>query len=254
MDEQTSAQNILKVFTKTLLPVEFRDVIVTKKVKIGTHFVRITFRGKALKQFTSPSFDDHVKIIFTDDKNKLVRRNYTPRSFNQVVGEVVIDFAIHSSGEASNWAKNVLLGDRATMAGPRLSVSITDDTKNQVLIGDATAIPAINRRLESLSRHINVYVFLLGEPLAEYLVDTEADMRLIIENEQASMQRAITNFMLPSKDTIVWAAGEHHFMSWLKHHFQQDKQHAKSMMRIASYWRSGTGSFHQELSEHITDN
>jgi NADPH-dependent ferric siderophore reductase len=77
-----------------------------------------------------------------------VRRDFTPRHYDQAARELTVEFALHATGAA--WARQAAPGQVAVIAGPRGSMIIPMDYAWHVLAGDATALPAIRRRLEEL--------------------------------------------------------------------------------------------------------
>ncbi|RYE68597.1 MAG: siderophore-interacting protein, partial [Oxalobacteraceae bacterium] len=58
---------------------KLREVTVARINRVSPGFASITFQGEALADFTSLSFDDHVKFMFNDANGEQVRRDYTPR-------------------------------------------------------------------------------------------------------------------------------------------------------------------------------
>ncbi|HSV45569.1 MAG TPA: siderophore-interacting protein, partial [Ramlibacter sp.] len=127
-----------------------REVEVTRIERLSPGFVAITFGADALEGFTSLSFDDHLKFMTPDGAGEMVRRDYTPRRFDAARRELTIEFALHGHGHASDWARQAAPGQRATVGGPRGSMVIPPDYDWHLLAGDATALPAIHRRLEEL--------------------------------------------------------------------------------------------------------
>ena len=94
-----------------------RELTIARIDHLGPGFVAITFTGEALADFTSLSFDDHVKLMFADDGGQDVRRDYTPRRFDREARELVIEFALHGDGKASSWARRAVVGQRALVGG-----------------------------------------------------------------------------------------------------------------------------------------
>eukprot|EP01034_Spumella_vulgaris_P031857 gene31857-39354_t len=130
---------------------KIRQVEVLRVRAIGSHFRAITFGGPALQDFHSASFDDHVKFILGDGPDA-ARRDYTPRSFDPVAGELLIEFALHGDGPCAAWAAQAAPGQQVTIGGPRGSLIIPVDYEWHLLVGDETGLPAIARRLEELPR------------------------------------------------------------------------------------------------------
>ncbi|MEB4616465.1 siderophore-interacting protein, partial [Leucobacter sp. M11] len=106
------------------LPLVHRRLTVLRVARVTPRMLRVTLGGEELTGFTrdgldlaafdSPGFDDHVKLIFApggDLAAALPRqladtidwpaaphretRDYTPRRFDPVAGELDLDFVLH---------------------------------------------------------------------------------------------------------------------------------------------------------------
>lgn len=133
--------------------------------------LRVALGGAELEGFTSLGFDDHVKLFFpsaaatvtlaspsgvsvadsSGESSAVAMRDFTPRRYDVATGELWIDFFLHESGPATDWATHATVGDSIVVAGPKGSALIAvEEIDSHVLIGDETALPAIGRRLEEL--------------------------------------------------------------------------------------------------------
>jgi NADPH-dependent ferric siderophore reductase len=160
-DVQTASENAPLV-TRVRHELKLRDLAVAAVERLSPGFVAITLRGEALADFTSLGFDDHVKLMFGDAGDAQVRRDYTPRRFSREARELTIEFALHGAGAASDWARKAQVGDRLLVGGPRGSMIVPLALGWHVLVGDATALPAISRRLEELPAGSRAFVFVLA--------------------------------------------------------------------------------------------
>lgn len=225
-----------------------RDVEVTRVERLGASFVSVTFADASLADFVSASFDDHVKFMLPDGAGDFVRRDYTPRRFDRARGELTIEFALHGHGPASEWARQAHVGQRAVLAGPRGSMIIPLDYEWHLLAGDATALPAISRRLEELPS--GVHAIVVG------LVDDAADRRAFHSAARVQTQwvatddalvSALRGFPWPSGDGYAWCAGEAATMARVRDLLLHEKAQPKEAMRVAAYWKRGASDFHQTL-------
>ncbi|WP_029088576.1 siderophore-interacting protein [Brevibacterium album] len=155
-------------------PLVVRTVTVAAVEDVTPRMRRIRLTGAELGPFTrdghthpgfsSPGFDDHVKLIFAGGgplETALPRqlpdgiewtpaphrdtRDYTPRSFDPDAGELVLDFVMHGEGPAATWARNAAPGDPLSFVGPKSSLVLPREATSLVLIGDETALPALGR-------------------------------------------------------------------------------------------------------------
>lgn len=227
-----------------------RDVEVVRIASLGANFVSITFAGTDLVGFASASFDDHVKFIIGTDTDSAaaepVRRDYTPRSFDPVRGELTLEFALHGDGLASDWARAARVGQRALIGGPRGSMIVPLDYDWHLLVGDATALPAIHRRLEELPAATRaIAVIQVDDTGDRRALACAAPLDLLWVANSAELLAAVGALTLPGGEGFVWCAGEAATMAALRQLLMVDKKHPKEAMKVAAYWKQGTSDFHE---------
>jgi NADPH-dependent ferric siderophore reductase len=245
-DGQNTADSAPLV-TRVRHELKLRDLEVAAVEQLSPGFAAITFRGDALADFTSLGFDDHVKLMFGDAGDAQVRRDYTPRRFSREARELTIEFALHGDGTASDWARTAAVGQRLLIGGPRGSMIVPLTLGWHVLIGDATALPAIARRLEELPAGSRAFVFVLAD---------EADRRVFAGSAQADVQwlassdallAALRALDLPAADTgFAWGGGEAALMAQVRQ-VLADKGVPKGHMRVSAYWKRGVADHHETL-------
>jgi NADPH-dependent ferric siderophore reductase len=223
-----------------------RDVRVAAVERLSEGFVAITFAGEALADFTSESFDDHVKFILGGAGGEPVRRDYTPRRFDRERRELTIEFALHGHGHASEWARDAAVGQVATIAGPRGSFIVPFDYDWHLLVGDATALPAISRRLEELPREARVTVIAQADRAdrRDFAALPGLDVRWV--DTSGELLAAVETLQLPGGEGYVWAAGEAAAMARVRQ-LLVDKGQARDAMRVAAYWKQGSVAHHENL-------
>jgi NADPH-dependent ferric siderophore reductase len=140
----------------------------------------VSLRGSELAGFTSPGFDDHIKIFFpsdggSDDPGPM--RDFTPR-YDADAQVRHIDFAIHGAAPASDWARSAKPCQPLSIGGPRGSAIIPMNFDWHLLIGDEVALPAIGRRLEELPAGARAMVIVEVEDAGEeQRFSSEAEIR-----------------------------------------------------------------------------
>lgn len=208
--------------------------------------IRITLSSPELQDFVSLAPDDHVKIFVPDAKGETAMRDYTPRYFSQERGELVLDFAIHEAGPATQWAIHAKPGDQLEIAGPRGSRLIIGDVPHWVLIGDETALPAIGRRIEEAGQEesITAFITVAGERERQSL-ETRAKTDIIwIEDgfdspsREAALLETVRAATIPA-DSFVWIAAEGSLARALREHFLEERGHSKFRIKAAGYWVRG---------------
>lgn len=226
-----------------------RKLTVSAIQRLSPGFVSVTFSGTALSDFISKSFDDHIKFMF-ELEGVQIRRDYTPRLFDANTHSLTIEFALHESGKASDWARNAHIGQHAVVGGPRGSMIMPVDYPWQLLIGDASALPAIRRRLEELPETVNVKVMALIESDADRLLPaTAANLEVQWFAQADDLVETIRDQDLPEGEGLIWGAGESGMMQMVRRILVQDKQHPKEALRIAGYWKRGVADFHERFED-----
>ncbi|MBV8049245.1 MAG: siderophore-interacting protein [Paludibacterium sp.] len=238
----------------------------------GAHWVRITFRGPDLVGFVSASFDDHVKVFFPAPGEALPRmpqldadglparvpeaarpiaRDYTPRRFDPVRGELDIEFVLHGDGPGARWAAHARIGQTLGFGGPRGSLVIPTGYDWHWLIGDASALPAIGRRLEMLPSGAQARVLLTVDDPADRLAlptAAQADIRWLPATDGGALYAALASWEIPPGEGYVWAAGELTMARAVRQQLLArgiDKQR----LRAVSYWQRGETARHQTLDD-----
>lgn len=225
-----------------------REVVVSHVERIGPRFVAVTFSGESLRDFASDSFDDHVKFMVDAPGGEPVRRDYTPRRFDRARGELVIEFALHGHGQASAWAARAQPGMPASVGGPRGSMIIPTDYAWHLLAGDATALPAIARRLEELPAGVPVSVLLqLPDPADRRDFGAREGLTVQYVDGSEAMLQALRAEPLPAGEGFVWAAGEATEMARWRDVLIREKGHPRGAARVAAYWRRGASGYHDNL-------
>jgi NADPH-dependent ferric siderophore reductase len=240
--EQSANQLVRRVRHELKL----RELTVSRIERLGDGFVAITFTGEALADFTSLSFDDHVKFMFPDADGEQVRRDYTPRRFSREALELTIEFALHGDGKASDWARNAVVGQRALVGGPKGSMIVPLALDWHVLTGDATALPAIARRLEELPRGSRAIVFVHAEPADRRMFAGAADVDLRWFDTPEALVAELEALALPPGRGFAWGGGEASMMARVRQ-VLNGKGVPREATRVSAYWKQGVAEHHENL-------
>jgi NADPH-dependent ferric siderophore reductase len=225
---------------------KLRELTVARIERLGDGFAAITFTGEALADFTSLSFDDHVKFMFPDAEGEQVRRDYTPRRFSREALELTIEFALHGDGKASDWARNAAVGQRALVGGPKGSMIVPVELDWHLLTGDATALPAIARRLEELPGGSRAIVLVHAEPADRRVFEGRADVDLRWFDTPDALVEALQALALPPGRGFAWGGGEASMMARVRQ-VLNGKGVPREATRVSAYWKQGVAEHHENL-------
>ena len=212
---------------------------------------RVILGGDDLDGFTSPGFDDHVKLFFPDGQRP-ESRDFTPRRYDPARHELTIDFSLHGSGPASTWAAAARSGTPLGVGGPRGSQIVSDTFDWNLLVGDDTALPAIARRLEELPPHVKALVVVEVENASERipLAHQSGEIHWVHRTgETPAVDRAVADLALPTGEGFAWVAGEASMARRIRTHLIESRGLDKAWIKAAAYWRIGTVGKHEVLAD-----
>ncbi len=158
-----------------------RTVEVHAVEDLGSRMRRVRLRLRDPHSFPAlPFTDSYVKVILTPPgvdyawpfdpadirstrppEQWPVLRTYTLRSHDPAIGDLALDVLLHEGGGAAQeWALTLEPGRTFGILGPGGKWRPQEDSGHFLLIGDASALPAIARAVEELPRGARAEVFL----------------------------------------------------------------------------------------------
>lgn len=256
--------------------IRFRLLDVLQSERLTPHMQRITLGGVEIEGFYSPGFDDHVKLFFpapgelaparpeiggkglsfAEGVARPTVRDFTPRRHNRDAGTLEIDFALHESGPATEWARAARPGTKLGVAGPRGSFMLPTGFDSHLLIGDETALPAIARRLEELppGTHASVLIEVSG-PEDELPLASAASVTLHWVHRSAAapgtdpLIAALSTITLPDGERHAWIGCESATAKALRQALIDQHGFNPKRIRASGYWRRGAVGVHDSFDE-----
>ncbi len=225
---------------------KLREVTVARINRVSPGFASITFQGEALADFTSLSFDDHVKFMFNDANGEQVRRDYTPRRIDTGAREIDIEFALHGHGGAAEWARNATIGQHAVIGGPRGSMILPLAMDWHLLIGDDSALPAVTRRLEELPAGARVDAVLLVGAADRRPFATRADANIHWVDSDDALLQVLKDLPLQSGAGLAWGGGEAALMARVRQVLVETGM-PRQAAKVSAYWKRGVADHHERL-------
>lgn len=223
-----------------------RTLTVASLERLTPRMLRIVFTSPDLHDFASAAPDDHIKLFFASRDGGMVMRDFTPRAFDTVRGELWIDFALHDAGPATEWAAAAKVGDTLDAGGPRGSTVVPNDFDWYLLVADETALPALARRLEELDPGTPVAAYAIAQT-SEEVMDFQSPANLtqtwLVRDGQgddaAQIRAALETFAPPPGDGFVWIAAEGGVARTLRQYMIEERGHPRDWMKAAGYWTRG---------------
>jgi NADPH-dependent ferric siderophore reductase len=234
-----------------------RQLTLANIERLTPNMLRLGFTSSDLQDFDSAAFDDHIKLMFPSlgDDGRPNMRDFTPRRFDVARGTLVIDFALHEAGPATQWASDAKVGDTLEIGGPRGSAVVPDDFDWYLLIGDETALPAIGRRVEELRAGVPVTTVVVQSDREAQAFPTKAAWtarwvaRDASSDDAALLRAALADYTLPPGDGFVWIAAEASVAKDLRNFFVEERRHPKEWTKAAGYWKRGQADVHERIGD-----
>lgn len=239
-----------------------------RRVRVaGAQLRAFSREGISHAAFTAPGFDDHIKLIFAADgdvgsalprqhadgiewtpSEHRLTRDYTPYDVDPETGAFTLDFVLHGEGPAVSWARRALPGSTLSFVGPKSSQLLPSDATSIVLIGDETALPAIERFLTERPIAVPAHVAVLtgGTHAPPELRIGESDsLRLErMQEPDGTGIAALFDEVYATEELgerpFIWAAGESRSLLPLRRRLAG---------RVGKTHRSITGYWHLEAAE-----
>lgn len=256
-----------------------RTLHVVRTEQVARGLVRVTLGGDALRGFVSAAFDDHMKVFLPrpgereprmpdpadptrrvdDEASRPIARDYTPRRYDPVRQELDIEFVVHEhdDGPGSRWAQRAAPGDMLGIGGPRGSFVLSDRYDWYLLAGDATALPAIGRRLEELPETASALVLVeVDTPDCLPVWPARPNVRLhpVFRASAApgatdGLLTAVQRAAFPDGTGHAWVAAESAAAKAIRAHLVDNRGFDRNHVRASSYWRAGAVAHHESLGD-----
>jgi NADPH-dependent ferric siderophore reductase len=221
---------------------------------------RITVGGPGIADYSGAGTDENVMVYLYEPGAELPEpltlesarvamshtrpymRSYTIRRHDPEADEIDFDFVLHGDhGPASRWAVNAKPGDELIFVGPSPAYRPDPDADWHLLIGDETALPAIDAIMRELpGATIRAFVEVENAEEEQDL----ANVTWVHRDGQAAgcnelLVKALAEAEFPAGVPAVWAAGERQVMQAVRDHLVAQKGIDRARVRPATYWRLG---------------
>ncbi|MBJ7313045.1 siderophore-interacting protein [Rugamonas sp. CCM 8940] len=219
---------------------------------------RISVASHALRALRIELPGQWMKTFFpAPDGVRPIGRAYTVRAFDQAAGQLDLDFVMHGDeGPAGHWVLNARLGDVLSLAGPRAGYVIDPHAGNHLLIGDATALPAIASIVQALPPQASADVLLeVAGPRERQELHGAARHRgtwlysgAAPAGTSGQLLAAVRASRIDADSVRVWLAGESAMVRAVRQHLLIERGLPRAFLTSAGYWKLGDAD-HRERDE-----
>lgn len=210
---------------------------------IGDEYLRLFFPNEETGKLHLPHITEDGRWTYPDGQDAIRCSTYTVRRFRPDPVEIDIDFVIHQGGLACTWALGAQVGDRVTINRPRGLYTPPADTAWQLLVADATGLPALSRLLEQTPRHVETRVFVEvataeeEQPLPPHPGATVTWLHKsgngVAPSRMGEVVRAVP---LPKSPGYIWVAGEQKAVRAIRKFVRQELKLPAERYELVGYW------------------
>lgn len=237
---------------------------VERVVPLSPHMVRVVLGGAGLDGFTpGPWTDSYLTVYFPPPgapyavpfdadavrtlpaQQRPASRRYTVREWDPERRELTVDFVVHGgAGVAGPWAAAARPGDLLQLKGPSGSYSPDPDADWHLMIGDASALPAIAASLARIPAGRPVHVLAeVGGPADELPLASPGDLHLTWLYRDANpgaddlAVHALDKLDRPPGRVQAFVHGEAVVNRELRRHLLVDWGLPREALSVSPYWR-----------------
>jgi len=245
-------------------PPRFRLVSVARVVDRSPHLVRVTLAGPELEGFDPGLPAASVRLLLPSaserdvlmpewngneflarDGSRPAIRTLTPRRFDPVANELDVEIVRHGEAPLSSWADVAPVGAQVAVSGTGRGYTVDPDTRELLLAGDESALPAISVLLEALpaAASVQVLVEVRGDDARVDLpAHPGASVHWVGSTPDAPPGSALVDAVVATPlgpDGRVWAAGEAAAVQRIRRHLFENLGFPRSRAVVRGYWKVG---------------
>lgn len=210
---------------------------------IGDEYLRLFFPNEETGKLHLPHIDEEGRWTYPDGQDAIRCSTYTVRRFSAETGEVEIDFVVHEGGVASEWAQRAEPGDQITLNNPRGLYTPPADITWQLLVADATGLPALSRILEQTPKNVQSRIFIeVAQNEHEQELPSHSGATVtwlhrsgngVAPSRMGDVVRAVP---LPTTPGYVWVAGEQKVVRGIRKFVRQELKLPPERYELVGYW------------------
>ncbi len=242
--------------------------------RLSPGMVRIVFGGEGLEGFVSTGVgDEYFRVFFplegqtepnlpypTDDGywdfpegvEPAPMRTYTVREWDAAANELTIDFVVHDGGVAAAWALRAQPGDVVGVNTPKGLYAPEDGIRWQLLIADATGLPAAARLAETAPAGIRTRVVIevaSAEDELEIAVAPGVELHWVHGGNghgPTRIEEILRAAELPEGPGYVWVAGETKATRGVRKLLRHELKLPATAYKVIGYWTENAEAWREK--------
>jgi NADPH-dependent ferric siderophore reductase len=186
-------------------------------------------------------------LVYPDDGPRPIVRTYTPRRYDPASRTLEIQFLLHGTGPATEWAQHAKPGDKLAVNGPGGRFSLEPAADSWWLAADESAIPAVGTLLDVLpeSANVDAHIEVDGPDDEIDLTAGVAAKTTITWHHRragdafgAELAEAARAAVIPD-GARIWVACEAAAMRDIRRYFTRERGIPLAQLVTRGYWRVG---------------
>lgn len=210
---------------------------------VADEFVRVFFPDPMTGDLPMPEEDDAGRAVFPKGIKEPHAEYYSIRRIDKAARELDIDFVVHDCGLASEWAQKAQPGDCIVLGKARFCYEPPEEMIWQVLLADATGLPALSRIAEETPAHIKTIAIVEVAEAAhrqELPVGEHVEMRWLYGSGNgigpSNLLSNLRALQLPQGEGYIWMAGEMQASRAIRRHIRNDLKLTGRNFSVVRYW------------------
>lgn len=243
-------------------PPPFRPVTVRRVEDLSPRMRRVVLGGEALDGFEVPEPAASVRLLLPRadgvlelpswtgnqfelaDGSRAPIRTLTPRHHDPDAHELTVDVVQHGGGAVGTWAATAEVGSEAAVSGPGRGHAIDTTAEAHLLVGDETALPAIDQLLERMPDDVPVRALVeVAAPDARIALHTTpaTEVTWVVLRPGDEPGTAMVDMLVALDDvpTSVWVAGEAAAVQRARGHLFDQRGLSRRQAIVRGYWKKG---------------
>ena len=218
---------------------------------VPDEFVRTFFPHPQTGELPLPGEDDAGRAVFPAGIEEPHNEYYTIRRVDRAARELDIDFVVHEGGIASEWAQNASPGDAIVLGKARFCYEPPADLAWQVLLADATGLPALGRIVEETPAHIRTLAIVEVAEASHkqnLAIGDHVDLRWIVGAGNgvgpSALLANLRALPLSEEPGYIWMAGEMYAARGIRRHLRNSLKLSGANFESVRYWVDNKEAWH----------
>lgn len=209
---------------------------------VGDEYFRIFFPLEQRAEPTLPFATEDGYWDYPEGVEPAPLRTYTVRRWDAEARELTIDFVVHEGGIAAAWALNAQPGDVVGVNTPRGLYDPPAELAWQLLVADATGLPAALRLAETAPAGVRTRVVIeVSSAEDEQRIDLPDGVELHWVHGgnghgPTRIEEIVRSAELPSGVGYVWVAGETKATRGIRKLLRHELKLPATQYKIVGYW------------------